>query len=39
MDVKVLDGLLFEKMIFNGLKNLKQNADSLNAFFINHEND
>ena len=26
MDVKVLDGLLFEKMIFNGLKNLKQNV-------------
>lgn len=34
MDVKVLDGLLFEKMIFNGLKNLKQNVDLINSLNV-----
>ena len=34
MDVKVLDGLLFEKMIFNGLKNLKQNVKLINSLNV-----
>ena len=34
MDVKVLDGLLFEKMIFNGLKNLKQNIKLINSLNV-----
>ena len=34
MDVKVLDGLLFEKMIYNGLKNLKQNVDLINSLNV-----
>ncbi len=34
MDVKLLDGLLFEKMIFNGLKNLKQNVDLINSLNV-----
>ena len=34
MDVKLLDGLLFEKMVFNGLKNLKQNVDLINSLNV-----
>nr|MCR5308118.1 DAK2 domain-containing protein [bacterium] len=34
MDVKVLDGLLFEKMIFNGLKSLKQNVKLINSLNV-----
>lgn len=34
MDVKLLDGLLFEKMIYNGLKNLKQNVDLINSLNV-----
>lgn len=34
MDVKVLDGLLFEKMVYNGLKNLKQNVDLINSLNV-----
>lgn len=34
MDVKLLDGLLFEKLIFNGLKNLKQNIDLINSLNV-----
>ena len=34
MDVKVLDGLLFEKLIFNGLKNLKQNIKLINSLNV-----
>jgi len=34
MDVKLLDGLLFEKLIYNGLKNLKQNIDLINSLNV-----
>ena len=34
MDVKLLDGLLFEKMLYNGLKNLKQNVDLINSLNV-----
>ncbi|MBP5444884.1 MAG: DAK2 domain-containing protein [Acholeplasmatales bacterium] len=34
MDVKMLDGLLFEKMVYNGLKNLKQNIDLINSLNV-----
>lgn len=34
MDIKQLDGLLFEKLIFNGLKNLKQNVKLLNSLNV-----
>ena len=34
MDIKTLDGLLFEKMIFNGLKNLKQNVKLINSLNV-----